>query len=204
MNPSDSLLGKVYVSSGLGGMSGAQAKAACIAGCIGVIAEVNLEVLKKRFDQGWLLEIIGDLDELIERIRISRRLGHVTSIGFHGNIVALWERLAKEMDTMGELLVELGSDQTSLHNPFNGGYYPVQVTFEEANRLMVERPEEFKELVRESLRRQVGAIRKMTQGGMKFWDYGNAFLLEASRAGADVMREDGGFVYPSYVEDIMG
>lgn len=201
------LRGKVFVSSGLGGMSGAQAKAACIAGCIGVIAEVNIDALKKRMDQGWILEITDDLEGLVSRIRECRENGEVTSIGYHGNVVALWERLAKERESSGELLVDLGSDQTSLHNPFGGGYYPVQVTLEEAQELMVEQPEEFKELVRESLRRHVGAIKKLTEAdGMKFWDYGNAFLLEAGRAGADVKGGDdeNDFVYPSYVEDIMG
>lgn len=187
-------------------MSGAQAKAACIAGCIGVIAEVNLDALKKRHEQGWLLEITSDLDELMKRIRAARKQGLVTSIGYHGNVVALWERLAEDFERTGEPLVELGSDQTSLHNPYNGGYYPVQLSFEEAQEMMVKDPPKFKALVQQSLRRHVEAIRKLTdKGGMRFWDYGNAFLLEAGRANAKIMKASGNeFIYPSYVEDIMG
>ncbi|CAL8073182.1 unnamed protein product [Orchesella dallaii] len=209
----NTLKGKVFVSSGLGGMSGAQAKAACIAGCIGVIAEVSLDALKKRHEQGWVLEISQDLDHLIARIREAKKNGEVTSIGYHGNVVALWERLATELEETGEILADLGSDQTSLHNPYNGGYYPVQISFEESHKLMVQNPVKFKSLVQESLRRQVRAIKQLSEkGNLKFWDYGNAFLLEASRAGADIVRKDGDacsstslqFLYPSYVEDIMG
>ncbi len=201
---SGDLSGKVFVTAGLGGMSGAQAKAAMIAGSIGVIAEVDESALMKRHEQGWVKEVSRDLDDCIERIVNARAEKKVTSIGFLGNVVDLWERLANEKD----LLVELGSDQTSLHNPYNGGYYPVQLSFKEARRVMVADPPRFKALVQESLRRHVTAINKLTARGMKFWDYGNSFLLEASRAGADVAlpgENDGKtFRYPSYVQDIMG
>jgi urocanate hydratase len=196
----EDLRGKVFVSSGLGGMSGAQPKAGTICGCISVTAEVNKAALEKRYNQGWIMEKISDLEECIARIKKARQEKKPVSIGFLGNIVSLWERLAEEK----ELLVELGSDQTSLHNPYGGGYYPVQLTFDEANKMMVEDPEKFKSLVQESLRRQVAAINKLTAKGMKFWDYGNSFLLEASRAKADILNQDGTFKYPSYVEDIMG
>lgn len=201
-------------------MSGAQAKAACIAGCVGVIAEINIDALKKRHSQGWVMEIISDLDQLMKRIREAKKHGEATSIGYHGNIVALWERLVEELDKTGELLVDLGSDQTSLHNPYNGGYYPVQLSFDEAQKMMVEDEEKFKTLVQQSLLRQVKAIRRVTgmtgqnPGGQKvhFWDYGNAFLLEASRAGADILQKEGEeatsggshFIYPSYIEAILG
>ncbi|XP_027035774.1 urocanate hydratase-like, partial [Pocillopora damicornis] len=201
------LQGKVFVTAGLGGMSGAQAKAAVIAGCIGVVAEVDEAALKKRHEQGWLMEYSSDVDQCVEMIRKARESKKPCSLGYHGNVVDLWERLEQEYEKSGDLLVELGSDQTSLHNPFNGGYYPVQVTFEEAKIIMKREPERFKALVQESLRRQVAAINKLTDGGMFFWDYGNAFLLEASRAGADVNKESappGVFRYPSYVQDIMG
>lgn len=201
------LQGKVFVTAGLGGMSGAQAKAAVIAGCIGVVAEVDEAALKKRHEQGWLMEYSSDVDQCVDMIRKARELKKPSSLGYHGNVVDLWERLVQEYKKTGDLLVELGSDQTSLHNPFNGGYYPVQVTFEEGKRIMKREPERFKALVQESLRRQVAAINELTDGGMFFWDYGNAFLLEASRAGADVNKESaplGVFRYPSYVQDIMG
>ncbi len=185
-------------------MSGAQAKAAMIAGSIGVIAEVDENALMKRYEQGWVKEVSKSLDDCIERIVNAREEKRVTSIGFLGNVVDLWERLAEEK----ELLVELGSDQTSLHNPYNGGYYPVQISFDEARRVMVADPPRFKKLVQESLCRHVAAINTLTARGMKFWDYGNSFLLEASRAGADVGlpgENDGKtFRYPSYVQDIMG
>ncbi|KAH7938041.1 hypothetical protein HPB49_019394 [Dermacentor silvarum] len=188
----EDLRGKVFVSSGLGGMSGAQAKAAVIASGIGVIAE----------------EGICDYAEARANICCSSRKAKAAkesvSIGYLGNIVALWERLATEAETTGELLADLGSDQTSCHNPFNGGYYPVQLTYEEANAKMRDDPRNFKMLVQESLRRHVTAINKMTKRGMCFWDYGNAFLLEASRAGADVGHNGIRFRYPSYVQDIMG
>ncbi|RMX52942.1 hypothetical protein pdam_00010933 [Pocillopora damicornis] len=168
---------------------------------------VDEAALKKRHEQGWLMEYSSDVDQCVEMIRKARESKKPCSLGYHGNVVDLWERLEQEYEKSGDLLVELGSDQTSLHNPFNGGYYPVQVTFEEAKIIMKREPERFKALVQESLRRQVAAINKLTDGGMFFWDYGNAFLLEASRAGADVNKESappGVFRYPSYVQDIMG
>lgn len=204
----ESLAGQVYVTSGLGGMSGAQAKAAVICGCIGVIAEVSGEALRKRHAQGWLEEYTDDIETLIRRIREARAKKQATSIGYHGNIVSVWERLLKEYEKTGELLVELGSDQTSCHNPFSGGYYPVQLSYAQGQEMLAKDPEKFRELVQESLRRQVAAINKLADAGLFFWDYGNAFLLEARRAGADVGAVDGGddikFRYPSYVQDIMG
>ena len=194
-----SLAGKVFVSSGLGGMSGAQAKAAVIAGGIGVIAEVNPKALMKRKQQGWLNEAYDDLEELISRVERARRNKEAVSIGYLGNIVDLWEGFAKR-----RIHVELGSDQTSLHNPWSGGYYPAGLTFDEANDLMIKDPEKFRDAVQASLRRQVDAINEMTSRGMYFWDYGNAFLLEAGRAGADIFVSEGRYRYPSYVEDIMG
>ena len=196
----EGLAGKVYITSGLGGMSGAQAKAAVIAGAICVIAEINPKALHMRHEQGWLQEIEEDLDKVIARIRQARQTAKPLSLGYLGNIVDLWEKLAAE-----NIHIDLGSDQTSLHNPWMGGYYPVDLSFEDSNRMMVEDPEAFKESVRESLRRQVKAINKLTSIGMHFWDYGNAFLLEASRAGAEgILKADGSFLYSSYVEDIMG
>lgn len=196
---SDGIAGKVFVTSGLGGMSGAQAKATVIAGGIAVIAEINPKVVKKRHEQGWVDEVYTDLDKLIHRM-ISAQCGRdAISLAYQGNIVDLWEKFAD-----AELQVELGSDQTSLHNPWAGGYYPAGLTFEEANEMMVKDPVRFKEAVQKSLRRQITAIRKLTDNGMYFWDYGNAFLLEASRAGADIVNPDGSFIYPSYVQDIMG
>lgn len=197
----ESLSGTVFVTAGLGGMSGAQAKAAVICGAIGVVAEVSEAALDKRHAQGWVMEKAADLEDCIARIKSAKADKRAVSIAYHGNVVTLWERLAEETED----LVELGSDQTSCHNPFNGGYYPVQLSFDEANKMMVEDPKQFTELVRESLRRQIIAINTLAARGMKFWDYGNSFLLEASRAGAEVMNADGdGFRYPSYVEDIMG
>jgi urocanate hydratase len=196
----NNLRGKVFVSSGLGGMSGAQGKAATICNCISVIAEINESALQKRYNQGWIMEIVKDLENCIKRLKEAKNSKEVISIGYLGNIVDLWERLALEP----EMLVDLGSDQTSLHNPYNGGYYPVGITFEEANKMMWEQPKKFKELVHESLKRQVNAINKLTSRGMKFWDYGNSFLLEAKRANADIVNSDGNFKYPSYVQDIMG
>ncbi|KAJ8047531.1 Urocanate hydratase [Holothuria leucospilota] len=202
------LRGKVFLSAGLGGMSGAQAKAAVICGCVGVIAEVSKAALMKRYNQGWLMEVAEDVDACIALIRKGRKDKTPVSIGYLGNVVTLWERIAEEYDRTGDVLVDLGSDQTSCHNPFNGGYYPVQLSVEEANTMMVEDPEEFKKTVHVSLRRHADAINKMTKRGMYFFDYGNAFLLEASRAGADVLKEGhiSGtvFRYPSYVQDIMG
>jgi len=196
----DPFAGKLFVSSGLGGMSGAQPKACDIAGVVSVVAEVNPKAAQKRHEQGWVDEIFTSLDELIPRIRKARTEKEVVSIAYEGNVVDLWERLDKE-----EIYVDFGSDQTSLHNPWAGGYYPSGLSFDEANRLMAKEPEIFKEKVRESLCRQVKAINNLTQKGMYFFDYGNAFLLESSRAGADIMAEDGiNFRYPSYVQDIMG
>ncbi|XP_041281804.1 urocanate hydratase [Onychostruthus taczanowskii] len=203
----EDLSGKVFVTSGLGGMSGAQAKAAVIAGCVGIIAEVDEAALLKRHKQGWLMEISNNLDHCIARLREARKNKIALSLGYHGNVVDLWERLVHELDTTGELLVDLGSDQTSCHNPFNGGYYPVQLGFEEGKQLLSSNPGKFRTLVQESLKRHVAAINKLADKGMFFWDYGNAFLLEAQRAGADVAKKGGNkteFRYPSYVQHIMG
>jgi len=192
--------GKLFVSSGLGGMSGAQPKAGDIAGVISVVAEVNPKAAQKRFEQGWVDEIYSDLDKVVQRIRRAKADGEVVSIAYQGNIVNLWEKLDAE-----NIYVDLGSDQTSLHNPWAGGYYPVGLSYEVSNRLMVDDPESFKKKVQESLRRQVAAINKHTAKGTYFFDYGNAFLLESSRSGADIMAEDGiNFRYSSYVQDIMG
>ena len=198
-HPGEDLSGKLFVSSGLGGMSGAQPKAAIIAGAVGVIAEINPKAVEVRLSQGWVDEVYTSLDELLERIRTARLIKETVSLAYQGNVVDLWERLASE-----DIPVELGSDQTSLHNPWAGGYYPVGITFEEAKEMMVHQPELFHEQVQESLRRQVVAINTLTARGMYFFDYGNAFLLEAGRAGAAVMKADGNFIYPSYVQDIMG
>jgi urocanate hydratase len=193
------LEGKLYVSSGLGGMSGAQGKAARIAGAIGVIAEINPQALHKRHEQGWVDEVQSDPAALVQRIAEARQGREGLSIGYLGNVVDLLEYFVKH-----EVAVDLGSDQTSLHNPHSGGYYPAGMSLEEANRCMREDPERFREAVSESLRRHVVAINSLVQRGMHFWDYGNAFLLEASRAGAEILDGEGGFRYPSYVEDIMG
>uniref|UniRef100_A0A7N6A851 Imidazolonepropionate hydrolase n=1 Tax=Anabas testudineus TaxID=64144 RepID=A0A7N6A851_ANATE len=218
---SGDLRGRVFVTSGLGGMSGAQAKAAVIAGCVGVIAEVDEAPLRKRHDQGWLMEVTSSMEHCIKRIReyysliltpttellyydiqqfscidyfVSCREAKnsktALSLGYHGNVVDLWERLALEYERTGELLVDLGSDQTSLHNPYNGGYYPVQLSFRQANQLMSTDSNRFCGMVQESLRRHIKAINKLSDAGMFFWDYGNAFLLEAKRAGADVDKFD--------------
>jgi len=195
----EDLSGKLFVSSGLGGMSGAQPKAAVIAGAVGVIAEINPKAVAVRHEQGWVDEVYSNLDELIERIHMARLIKETVSLAYQGNVVDLWERLAVE-----DFPVELGSDQTSLHNPWSGGYYPAGLSFEASNEMMVHQPELFREKVQESLRRQVIAINKLTAKGMYFFDYGNAFLLESGRAGAAVMKEDGSFRYPSYVQDIMG
>ncbi|WP_278997239.1 urocanate hydratase [Prevotella disiens] len=190
---------KLFVTAGLGGMSGAQPKAGNIAGVVSVTAEINPLAARKRYDQGWVDELHESLDELIPAIRKAVEEKRVVSMAYVGNVVDLWERLAEE-----NIRVDLGSDQTSLHNPWAGGYYPVGVSLEESKRMMAEEPEKFKEKVQESLRRQVAAINKLTANGMYFFDYGNAFLLESSRAGADIMGENGKFRYPSYVQDIMG
>ena len=195
----EGLGGKLFVSSGLGGMSGAQAKAAVIAGAVGVIAEINPAAAKKRHSQGWVDELYDDLDELIPRIRKAKENKEAVSLAFQGNVVDLWERFFEE-----DMHVEIGSDQTSLHNPFAGGYYPAGLSFEESNKMMATDPDEFRRHVYASLKRQVEAINKLTSKGMYFFDYGNAFLLEASRAGADILDEKGEFRYPSYVQDIMG
>ena len=194
-----SMAGKLFVSSGLGGMSGAQAKAAVIAGAIGVIAEINPKAVETRHSQGWVDEVFNDLDKLVERIKIAKANKEAVSLAYQGNIVSLWEKLVEE-----DMLIELGSDQTSLHNPWAGGYYPASLTFDEAVIMMAENPDQFKIEVQSSLKRQVEAINKLTKKGMYFFDYGNAFLLESSRAGADIMKENGDFKYNSYVQDIMG
>ena len=191
--------GMLFVSSGLGGMSGAQPKAGNISGMVSVIAEVNPKAAQKRYEQGWVDELHEALDELIPRIRQAVKEKEVVSLAYVGNVVDLWERLAAE-----QIPVDLGSDQTSLHNPWSGGYYPVGLSYEASNKMMAEEPVRFRECVQESLRRQVDAINKLAARGMYFFDYGNAFLLEASRAGAAVMGREGRFRYPSYVEDIMG
>ena len=190
---------KLFVSAGLGGMSGAQPKAAVIAGMVAVVAEVNPKAVKVRHEQGWVDEVYTSLDLLLPRIRKAKAQGEAVSLAYQGNVVDLWERLAQE-----DIDVELGSDQTSLHNPWAGGYYPSGYSLEEANRMMAEEPEAFAQAVQASLRRQVKAINTLAAKGMYFFDYGNAFLLEAGRAGAEVLRPDGEFIYPSYVQDIMG
>ena len=191
--------GMLFVTAGLGGMSGAQPKAGNIAGVVSVTAEINPLAAKKRYEQGWVDELHENLDELIPAIRQAVADKRTVSMAYVGNVVDLWERLAAE-----DMHVDLGSDQTSLHNPWAGGYYPVGLTLEESKQMMAEQPEQFKERVRESLRRQCAAINKLADKGMYFFDYGNAFLLESSRAGADIMTPEGKFRYPSYVQDIMG
>ncbi|MFW5755251.1 MAG: urocanate hydratase [Tangfeifania sp.] len=199
MKSTGEIAGKLFVSSGMGGMSGAQTKAAVIAGLVAVVAEINPQALAKRHIQGWVDEVYADLDELIDRILKAQKNKEAVSMGYEGNIVDLWEKLAEE-----NIKVDLGSDQTSLHNPFAGGYYPAGLSFDEANEMMVSHSRLFREKVYESLKRQVTAINKLTEKGMYFWDYGNAFLLEASRAGAEIHDNRGEFRYPSYVQDIMG
>jgi urocanate hydratase len=196
----EGLAGKLFVTSGLGGMSGAQPKAGNIAGCITVVAEVNDKATHKRHSQGWVDEVVDDLNHLCQRVTAAKAKKEIVSIAYKGNIVEVWEKFASE-----NIFVDLGSDQTSLHNPWAGGYYPVGLSFEGSNELMSQHPEEFKKVVQQSLRRQATAINLHTQRGTYFFDYGNAFLLEASRAGAEVMAADGiNFRYPSYVQDIMG
>ncbi len=196
---SDEIRGQIFVSSGLGGMSGAQPKAAVIAGVVGIVAEINPKAVQKRYDQGWVDEVYTDLDQLVARALKARDAKEAVSLAYQGNVVDLWEKLAAE-----KINVDLGSDQTSLHNPWAGGYYPVGYSLEESNEMMAKEPERFKEAVQQTLRRHAAAINKLTAQGMYFFDYGNAFLLEASRAGADIVKEDGTFKYPSYVQDIMG
>ena len=195
----ENMKGMLFVTAGLGGMSGAQPKAGVIAGVVSVIAEINPLAARKRHEQGWVDELHENLDELIPRIRKAMEGKEVVSLAYVGNVVDLWERLAAE-----DIHVDLGSDQTSLHNPWAGGYYPVGYSLEESKKMLAEEPERFKACVQESLRRQVAAINKLSAKGMYFFDYGNAFLLESSRAGADIMAENGKFRYPSYVQDIMG
>ncbi|MEJ6077169.1 urocanate hydratase [Vibrio sp. 1-Bac 57] len=189
----------IFVTSGLGGMSGAQPKAAVIAKTIGIVAEVNPKAAYKRHQQGWVDEVHEEMDKLIERIRLAIKVNIPVSLAYLGNIVDLWERLAIE-----DITIDLGSDQTSLHNPWAGGYYPTNYSFEEANEMMANDPEKFKQAVHDTLKRHVNAINRLTAKGMYFFDYGNAFLLEASRAGADILNQNGSFKYASYVQDIMG
>lgn len=195
--------GALFVTAGLGGMSGAQPKAGNIAGCISVTAEVNTAASRKRHEQGWVDELISNMDELVERVRQAQENKETVSIAYEGNVVEVWERFAQE-----EIYVDLGSDQTSLHNPWAGGYYPVDLCYEDANVMMANDPNRFKELVQETLRRHANAVNKHAERGTYFFDYGNAFLLEASRAGADVFNPNPTigreFKYPSYVQDIMG
>ena len=195
----DDIHGMLFVSSGLGGMSGAQPKAGNIAGVVSVVAEINPLAAQKRYDQGWVDELHDNLDELIPAIRKSVAEKRTVSMAYVGNVVDLWERLADE-----GVPVDIGSDQTSLHNPWAGGYYPADLTLDESKAMMAERPDEFRQHVQASLRRQVAAINRLAAKGMYFFDYGNAFLLQSKRAGADICSEDGTFRYPSYVQDIMG
>ena len=191
--------GKLFVTAGLGGMSGAQPKAANIAGVVSITAEINPLAAEKRYAQGWVDELHYNLDELLARVTKARAAKEAVSMAYVGNVVDLWEKLADS-----DVQVDLGSDQTSLHNPWAGGYYPVGYSLEESKKMMAQDPERFKEAVKASLRRQVAAINRLTAKGMYFFDYGNAFLLESSRAGADILKADGSFRYPSYVQDIMG
>jgi urocanate hydratase len=199
-NQKDAINGMLFITAGLGGMSGAQPKAASIAGCISVTAEVNPKAVQTRHSQGWVDEVINDLDQLCARVKKAKESKEVVSIAYVGNVVDIWEKFAEE-----NIYVDLGSDQTSLHNPWAGGYYPAGLSFEEANELMANQPEAFKIKIQESLRRHATAVNNHTKKGTYFFDYGNAFLLEASRAGADVMAENHiDFKYPSYVQDILG
>jgi urocanate hydratase len=196
----EDLKGKIFLSSGLGGMSGAQPKAGNIAGCISIIAEVNPKAASKRHQQGWVDELITDPRALVNRVKEAKSKKEIVSIAYVGNIVEVWELFDQQ-----NIFIDLGSDQTSLHNPWAGGYYPVGLSFDEANEMMARQPKEFKIKIQESLRRQATAINKHAARGTYFFDYGNAFLLEASRAGADVMAPNKiDFKYPSYVQDIMG
>ena len=196
----EGLSGRLFLTAGLGGMSGAQPKAGNIAGCITVVAEINPKATKTRHEQGWVDEVIDDINELCQRVKIAKHQKEIVSIAYQGNIVEVWEAFLKE-----DIYVDLGSDQTSLHNPWAGGYYPIDLTLEESNHLMATNPKEFKNKVQSTLRRHAKAINRHTEKGTYFFDYGNAFLLESSRAGADILTEDGlKFKYPSYVQDIMG
>ena len=196
---SKDMSGKIFVTSGLGGMSGAQAKAGVIAKGICIVAEINPKATSKRHKQGWVDEVYKDLDELIDRALIAKENKEAVSIAYDGNIVNLWERLVER-----NINIELGSDQTSLHNPWSGGYYPVGISLKKANEMMVNSPDQFKKKVQKTLVRHTNAINTLCERGMYFFDYGNAFLLEASRAGANILNEKGDFIYPSYVQDIMG
>jgi len=193
------LKGKIFVTSGLGGMSGAQPKAAVISNGVCIVAEINVKATQKRHKQGWVDMIFDELDPLIDRAILARDNNEAISLAYNGHIVDLWERLVTR-----EVKIDIGSDQTSLHNPYAGGYYPQSMTLNQANKLMVENPQEFKIKIQETLVRHVEAINSMCDNGMYFFDYGNAFLLETKRAGADVLNKDGGFKYQSYVQDIMG
>jgi urocanate hydratase len=196
----EDLSGKLFLTAGLGGMSGAQPKAASIAGCISVTAEVNEKAVHTRHSQGWVDEVITDLDELCKRVRSAQKNKEVVSIAYHGNVVSVWEKFLAE-----DIYVDLGSDQTSLHNPWAGGYYPMNMSLEEANDLMANNPKAFKTAIHDTLIKHAAAVNAHVAKGTYFFDYGNAFLLEASRAGADIMAENGiDFKYPSYVQDIMG
>ena len=196
----EGLSGRLFLTAGLGGMSGAQPKAGNIAGCITVVAEINPKATKTRHEQGWVDEVIDDINELCQRVKIAKHQKEIVSIAYQGNIVEVWEAFLDE-----DIYVDLGSDQTSLHNPWAGGYYPIDLTLEESNHLMATNPKEFKNKVQSTLRRHAKAINRHTEKGTYFFDYGNAFLLESSRAGADILTEDGlKFKYPSYVQDIMG
>uniref|UniRef100_UPI004047FAC5 urocanate hydratase n=1 Tax=Rheinheimera sp. TaxID=1869214 RepID=UPI004047FAC5 len=200
LQPGDSPKGKIFLTAGLGGMSGAQPKAGNIANCITVCAEVNPKAATKRHQQGWVDELIDNMDALIARVKQAQANQEVVSIAFIGNVVDVWEQFYHS-----DIFVHLGSDQTSLHNPWSGGYYPVDISYDEANRLIREEPELFKAKVQATLKRHADAVNKHTAKGTYFFDYGNAFLLEASRAGGDVMADNGiDFKYPSYVQDILG
>ena len=200
LNKGESPQGKIFLTAGLGGMSGAQPKAGNIANCVTVCAEVNAKAATKRHQQGWVDELIDNMDELVARVKSAQAAEEVVSIAYIGNIVDVWESFYQQ-----DIYIHLGSDQTSLHNPWSGGYYPVDISYEESNRLIREEPEVFKTKVQETLKRHAAAVNKHTARGTYFFDYGNAFLLEASRAGGDVMAENGlDFKYPSYVQDILG
>ena len=191
--------GKIFVTSGLGGMSGAQPKAGNISGCITVCAEVNIKAIEIRHSQNWVDEVIKDKGKLVDRVKSAQKNKEVLSIAYHGNIVDVWESFYEN-----NILIDIGSDQTSLHNPWSGGYYPVGYSFEDANKLIYENPEKFKTEVKSTLKKHVEIINKHVNKGTYFFDYGNAFLLEASKANAEIVNEDGSFKYPSYVQDIMG
>ena len=191
--------GKIFVTSGLGGMSGAQPKAGNISGCITVCAEVNKKAIETRYSQNWIDEVINDPIKLVKRVQVAQKNKEVVSIAYHGNIVEVWESFYEN-----DIKVDIGSDQTSLHNPWSGGYYPLGYSFEEANKLIHENPRKFKSEVKSTLKKHVEIINKHVKNGTYFFDYGNAFLLEASKAKADILKEDGSFKYPSYVQDIMG